>query len=288
MNPVGMHSEGMAVETHIVTGDSPVVDRLMRAVENAGVTVDALVLEPLASSEAVLTPEEKKKTTILVDIGGGTTDLVVFKKGRIHYTAVLPVGGYQFSNDICVTYKTPYPDAEEAKLAFAHTEPSLVGIDEEVALTVTGRTSKLKIPRRELCQLTRERALELIRLIKMKLEEAAIGDISQTRLVLTGGTSNLPGLHELVRRNLTTRARIGVPNGHRGIPEDLKVPAHSTGVGILLWAKSQINPYRATSTNGKSTWQPTATVGESFVSRMVGRIKNLIPADLFSALQGRS
>jgi cell division protein FtsA len=285
-NPLGMHSENLEVETHLVTGAIPVVAKLVSAVEGAGVKVDALVLEPLASGEAVLTSEEKRKGAVLVDIGGGTTDVVVFKKNRIHFTAVLPVGGYQFSNDICLTYNTPYAAAEAAKLAYAHTEPSTVRPEEEISLPVTGRTTELKILRRDLCQLTRERALELINLIRMKLVEANIVDMAGVRLVLTGGTSNLPGLHDLVRRNLTHRARIGAPDGNRNIPEALKVPSHSTGVGILLWARNQQNPFGAQSMNGDGAH--TSEVVEGLVFRLIERIKKLLPVNLFSATQGRS
>ena len=122
-NPLGMHAEQVEVETHVVTGASNVVGKLVRAVEGSGVEVSSLVLEPLASGQAVLTPEERNRGAVVVDIGGGTTDVVVFNKGRICFTGVIPVGGFQFTNDICVTYDTSYETAETAKLHHATTEP---------------------------------------------------------------------------------------------------------------------------------------------------------------------
>jgi len=116
-NPLGMHARNLEVETHVVSGNQSYVRRLVEAVESAGIEVKDLVFEPLASSEAVLTAAEKQEGVALVDIGGGTTDIVVFQGGMVRYTGVVPVGGYQFTNDICQTYGASYKDAEQAKLA---------------------------------------------------------------------------------------------------------------------------------------------------------------------------
>ena len=285
-NPVGMHTRNLAVETHVVTGASSQMDKLVAAVENAGVTLEALVLEPLASSEAVLTQQEKNQGVIFVDIGGGTTDVVVFSRGRICYTAVIPVGGYQFTNDICVTYNTLYPDAEAAKLKYAHVELSSVPTDEEVSLPVVGRTTELKVPRRDICQLTRERAQELIRLIKLKLGEASIEETSKVGLVLTGGSANLPGLPELMQQKLRNRVRIGVPNGNGDVPIELKAPAFATGVGILLWATAQRESAAVQAKNGSGP--RVAAVRNRVVSRFFKVVRVLWPRDLFSAKQGRT
>lgn len=238
-NPMGMHTRHMEVETHLVSGSTTLLDRLIGAVEHSGVKVESLVLEPLASSEAVLTLEERIKGAAVIDIGGGTTDVMVFQGGSIAYSAVIPVGGFQFTNDICLTYNTPYEDAEEAKLNFAHTEPDTVGSLEEITLPVAGRSIGLKVPRRDLCQLMRERAMELMRLIMLKLKEADKLDVADFQLVLTGGASNLAGLEQMIKRTLTSNVRIGVPEAHTGIPKELQSPQFSTGVGILIWARSQ-------------------------------------------------
>lgn len=238
-DPMGMHTRHLEVETHLVSGSTNLMDRLISAVENAGVKVESLVLEPLASSEAVLTLEERAKGAAVIDIGGGTTDIMVFYGGSIAYSAVIPVGGFQFTNDICLTYNTPYEDAEEAKINFAHTEPDTVGLLEEITLPVMGRSTGLRVPRRDLCQLTRERAMELMRLIMLKLKEADKLDVTDFQLVLTGGASNLSGLEQMIKRTLTSKVRIGVPEAHTGVPEALQSPQFSTAVGILLWASSQ-------------------------------------------------
>ena len=284
-NPLGMHSRELEVESHVVTGASSFMDKLVQAVESSGIKVDALVFEPLASSEAVLTHQERAQGAALVDIGGGTSDLVVFKRGAICYTSVLPVGGYQFTNDICQAYNTSYEAAEQIKLNYAHTEPHVVGADKEVSIPVVGRASELKVPHRDICQLMRERAQELIRLIKLKLEESQIGDISRVRLVITGGTSNLPGLEALVRQTLTTDVRVGVPNGHQSIPHELRGPAYATGVGLLLWAIN--SGQRVPTRDAKSVGERAVRLNHGIVARLLGQASRLIPVGLFSTKQGR-
>ena len=277
-NPVGMHTKDVDVESHVVTGTASVLDKLLEAVEMADIDVDALVLEPLASSEAVLTRDEKKHGAIVVDIGGGTTDVVAYAGGRIFFTAVLPVGGFQFTNDICVTYNTPYPAAEEVKIRYAHTDLHAVRATEEVAFPVIGRSSDLKVPRRDICQLSRERAQELARLVKLKLQEIPTRGLSDMTLVLTGGTSSLPGLDHLFRSTLGTKVRIGIPHGHGLIPDDLRAPAFATGVGILLWADG--HP-KAVLSDQSAIRSQTVSRNGGLVSRFLKQIKNAFPTHLF-------
>jgi cell division protein FtsA len=270
-HPLGMHSRRLDVETHVVKGDSRFMDKLVAAVESAGVKVESLVLEPLASSQAVLTNAEKEQGVVLVDIGGGTADIVVFRNGQIDYTAVTPVAGYQFTNDICATYNTPYEAAEEAKLKFAHTEPYGDEAEGELTLPIVGRTAKLKVQRRELCQLTRERAQELARLIRIKLLEANMGELGNLPVVLTGGTAKLPGLKGLMQGKVSSRVRVGVPNGHVDVPEELRAPAYATSVGLLLWAAGHAGP--VSSDNGKSE---AGNGSGSLVSRLFNQIQAAI------------
>jgi len=277
-NPVGMHTTDVDVESHVVTGATSVLDKLLEAVEMADIGVDALVLEPLASGEAVLTRDEKKHGAVVVDIGGGTTDVVAYSGGHIFFSTVLPVGGFQFTNDICLTYNASYPVAEDLKLRYAHTDLHAVRANEEVAFPVVGRSSDLKIPRRDICQLSRERAQELARLVKLKLQEIPIRSLSDMTLVLTGGTSALPGLDQLFRLTLGTKVRIGIPHGHGLIPDDLRAPAFATGVGILFWAQS--HPEAAVSDDAVIRSQTVSRSG-SLVSHLFKQVKNVFPTHLF-------
>ena len=284
-NPLGMHTRNLEVETHLVTGASSYLDKLVEAVEHAGIQVKELVLEPLASSEAVLSPQEKERGVALVDIGGGTTDLVMFKKGSMYFTSVIPVGGYQFTNDICLTYNTSYEAAEAAKLEYAHTEPYVVRSLEEISLPVVGRATEARVLRRDICQLVRERAQELVRLIKLYLREAGIEDISSIQFVLTGGSASLPGLDALMQRTLANRVRIGVPNNHRAIPNELRSPAYATSVGILLWAQKQ---NRSATTQVIDEGSSHVNNGrDRLVTRLLRQIKKFSPMELLSTRHGR-
>ena len=238
-NPIGMHSQNLEVDTHIVTGDSEFLKNLEKTVLDSGVHLSGLVLEPLASGLSVLTPEEKEKGTLIIDIGGGTSDLVFFKKGQVCYTGVIPVGGYQFTNDIAVTFDTSYREAEAAKLKFGGADrPNLRSNHCEISLPVKNSDLEVKINSQEISKLTKDRAHELVRLLKLKLQGNK-EQLNPSLVVLTGGTSNLPGFVQLVKRTLSVPVRQGIPTTIENIPETLKNPAYSTSVGILIWALTE-------------------------------------------------
>lgn len=235
-NPLGMHTSQVKVETHVVTAAAMFIDKLNQAVRQAGVSVRELVLEPIASAEAVLTVEERESGVALVDIGGGTTDMVVYRQGTVLYNAALPIGGFQFTNDICLTYDTTYEAAEAVKLEHGTTDPASLGAIADVSLPIAGRVSNRTVALRDLSQLLRERAQELVRLIRIKLTESGYTEASEVRLVLTGGSASLPGLEDMIRRTITRHVRIGSPDDVPGIPDELRSPMFATSVGLLLWA----------------------------------------------------
>jgi len=284
-NPLGMHSNHVEVETHVVTGGTTFIDRLIQAVEQTDVRVNSLVLEPLASGMAVLTADEKMIGTMVVDIGGGTTDLVGFKEGRVCYTSVIPIGGYQFTNDISVTYDTSYEIAEELKIRYATTEHYNVAPSEEITLPAADNDGEYVIKRYELCQLTRERAQELSQMIKLKINESGMGDLSQLSIVLTGGASRLEGLTKLMQQTLGIRVRYGLPNPHGvTIPSELNTPSHSTSVGILLWALSKHDPSvilkqkRVTQTKkiSNGNGNKDASEGQGLLTNILSSVSNLM------------
>ncbi len=235
-NPLGMHTSQVKVETHVVTAAAMFIDKLNQAVRQAGVSVRELVLEPIASAEAVLTVEERESGVALVDIGGGTTDMVVYRQGTVLYNAALPIGGFQFTNDICQTYDTTYEAAEAFKLEHGTTDPASLEAIADVSLPIAGRVSNRTVALRDLSQLLRERAQELVRLIRIKLTESGYAEASEVRLVLTGGSASLPGLEDMIRRTITRHVRIGSPDDVPGIPDELRSPMFATSVGLLLWA----------------------------------------------------
>jgi cell division protein FtsA len=187
----------------------------------------------------VLHPCECQGVVTLVDIGGGTTDLVVFHDGLPHYTSAIAVGGFQFTNDIALIYDTAYSTAESVKLNYAHTDPGGTSAHEEITLQVLGPARERKVHLHDICQLTRERAMELAEIIKMKLKDAGVRNTFDSRIVLTGGASVMPGLLDLMHRMVSPNIRIGTPNDNVVMPDGLRAPSFSTSAGILLWAADQ-------------------------------------------------
>ena len=244
VSPVGMHTQTMDVTTHVVSGAKGLVDMLMASVRQAEIEVDGLVLEPLASGRAVLHPAERQGVVALIDIGGGTTDMVVFRNGLPHYTKAIGVGGFHFTNDIALMYDTSYSAAETVKLEHASTDLGHASAHEEVTIQVLGPAGERNVPLHDICQLTRERAAELADIIKLKLTEAGIRNTFDARIVLTGGASQLPGLLDMMRRTVSSNIRIGAPNGNVDMPDGLRAPSFSTSAGILLWAADQAETVR--------------------------------------------
>ena len=253
-NPEGMHSKDVRVETHVVTASAEAAKNLIRSVEQAGVEVAGLVLQPLASSEALLTSEEREEGAAIVDVGAGTTDIIVFKGGVVTYTAAIPIGGFQFTNDMCITYNCSFEDAEEIKVEQACTDPYMVKSEDHVMLDVIGQSAPLRLATRDLFQLMRERGHELSRLIMIKLREAGIEDSTGFKVVLTGGSANMPGLDQLMQRTLGMKVRVGVPEGPESLPDELRSPVYSTAVGMVIWALKKHEGAAALGSNGNGRY----------------------------------
>lgn len=251
--PLGMHTRKLDVETHLVAASETDVDRITRAVENAGISVERLVLESLASSESALTEEERVRGVAMIDIGGGTTDMMIYKNGMMQYSSVIPVGGFQFTNDICLVYNTTYEAAEEIKLSRAKIRLEPARVHEEVMMPVEGGNATVKVALHEICQLTRERAQELLRLIVLKLREGGVDNLADFRIVLAGGAANLAGLVELFKLGTSADVRLGKPLGYMDLPDELRSPAYSTGVGVMLWASYQDTDESAHRAFGKAS-----------------------------------
>jgi cell division protein FtsA len=235
-DPVGMYGTRLDVETHIVTGIDTSVQNLTKCVENVGVQVDGLILEPLASAEAVLDEEEKEQGVVLADIGGGTTDIAVFLEGSVCHTAVLPVGGNHVTRDIVVGLRAPYQAAEEVKRAYGHAIPSMVDADEEVTIDAFGSEGTKTELRRRLCEIIQARCEEILEMVTADVKRAVHDDIVSAGIVLTGGTAKLAGLDLLAEQVTGWPARVGAPRGLHGLTDALTDPAYATSVGLLQWA----------------------------------------------------
>ncbi|MDD4985090.1 MAG: cell division protein FtsA [Dehalococcoidales bacterium] len=230
-NPVGMHGFRLDVETHIITAAATSIQNLTQCIHSLGIEIDDLILEALASGEAVLAPEERECGVILADIGGGTTDVAVFKDNSVFYTSVIPVAGYQITRDISIGLKLPFEVAEEMKIKYGNVMPIVDEANASKALTQNGQN----VSHRELCDIIRLRVEELLRLIMLALSNAETAKLVSSGIVLTGGSANLPGISELATQVTKLPVRVGIPHNLYSISESLGNPAYATSVGLLLW-----------------------------------------------------
>ena len=256
-NPVGMHGFRLDVETHIITAAVTSVQNLVKCIRSIGLDIDDLILEPLASSEAVLTEDEKQVGVILADIGGGTTDVAVFKEGSIWHTSILPVAGYQLTRDVAIGLGLPFDVAEEMKKRYGSVMP-VYESKQETASTISADGHGVSY--QDLCDIVRARVEEIVRLIMLEMPRADYEELVPAGLVLTGGTSNLPGIEPLGRDILRLPVRVGVPTSLSGISDVLRNPAHATSVGLLLWGVKH---------EGRQMWKSQGPF-HRFVSRIRG------------------
>jgi cell division protein FtsA len=231
-NPVGMYGFRLDVETHIITAGVTSVQNLTKCIRSVGVDIDDMIMEPLASAEAVLTPEEKQDGVLLADIGGGTTDIAVFKNNTIFHTSVLPVAGYQVSRDISMGLGISFDLAEEMKKRYGSVEPVEENYaDKDSTVVQDGHTVSYS----DLLEIIRVRVEELLRLILLELPQTDYFKLIPSGIVLTGGGANLPGIAKLGEKVTKLPARVGYPVTLFGISDVLRDPAYATSVGLLLW-----------------------------------------------------
>lgn len=283
-NPLGMHTEDLQVDNYLISGDKQQVAKIHQLIKRVGINIDKLVFTPLGNMMSTLTDFEKDNGAILVDIGKGTTDIIVVKNNAILCTDVIPVGGYQFTNDICVTYNSTYDIAENIKLKWGNAELFGISHSEEVDLD-TSDDSVLRVPRREVCQLIRERATELARLVKIKLSNHGITDLADMSLVLTGGSGQLPGINSIFRQSLGSNTRLGFPKHSNELKDGLNKPEFSSSLGILLWGLDNkgINNSDGSELNESDSNLNTKNKTYQFINQ----IKTLLPVQPISSKLGR-
>jgi cell division protein FtsA len=233
-DPIGMSGVRLESKVHIVTGSVSAVQNIVKCIERCGLQVSDIILQQLASSDAVLTDDEKELGVCLIDIGGGTTDIAVFHGGAIRHTAIIPIAGDQVTNDIAVTLHTPTKYAEEIKIKYASVLED--GADESITIEVPtgGRSKEKEVTKKTLAAIVGARYEELFTLVLAELRRSGFADFVPAGVVVTGGASKVEGLLELAVRSFKMPVRLGSPQNISGMIEVLNNPIYSTGVGLLL------------------------------------------------------
>ena len=251
--PVGMSGVRLEAKVHIVTGAESAAQNIEKCIQRCDLAVDDIVLEPLASSYAVLTQDEKDLGVCLVDIGGGTTDIAVFSHGAIRHTAVIPIAGDQVTNDIAISMRTPTVNAEEIKLRWACALSQLARSEETIEVPSVGDRPARRLTRQTLAEIVEPRYAELFGLVAEELRRSGFDEAVAAGIVITGGSARMEGAIELAEEVFHRPVRLGVPSGVRGLAEVTGTPIHATGVGLLLYARDHYTPGRRTGVIGQGT-----------------------------------
>jgi len=251
-NPVGLHGNLVEVEAHVVMGDSVTLKNTVKAIETGKASVKSMVLHSLASAESTLTGDERELGVVLADIGGGTTDIVIYRQGQPWYSAVIPVGGSQLTKDLSMALKTPLYMTEEMKIKWGSVMPETIPADEEVVIPSFQGQPKHSLSRRILCDPLNARMMELIKLIVLKVRQSGLREFPTGGIVLTGGGAEMTGLTDLIQKTLGGQVRIAFPEGIAGLPVQLRKPAFSAAVGLLLWGIKHQGETRSSMNGGRS------------------------------------
>ena len=237
--PIGMSGIRLEVKTHIVTGAISAAQNIVKCVRRCGLAVNDLVLQPLASSYAVLSEDEKDLGVCLIDIGGGTTDIAVWTQGAIRHTSVIPIAGDQVTNDIAMALRTPTREAEDIKIRFGCALTHMADASESIDVAGVDDRPSRKLSRRALADVIQPRVEELFELIQHELRRAGFEDVLSSGIVLTGGASTMPGMVELGEEIFHMPVRLGCPKYTGSLADVVQSPRFSTAYGLLLEAQTQ-------------------------------------------------
>lgn len=235
-SPVGMHGYRLEVEAHIITASASTVENLRQCVQAAGVEVSQFVLNPLASAEVVLSETERQMGVVVCDIGGGTTDLAIYIDGDIWHTMVLAVGGNHITSDIAHGLRLSLPQAEDIKKANGHAVEAEIGEEESFTVRAFGEERPMQVSRKELAHIIEARVEEVFELVLQEIKRSGYDGLLPAGMVLTGGSSQLPGMRALASQTMGLPVRVARPENLVGLTDQLNSPAFSTSVGLLYWA----------------------------------------------------
>ena len=248
--PIGMSGIRLEAKVHMVTGSVSASQNIIKCIRRCGLDVEDIVLEQLASCNAVLTEDEKELGVCLIDIGGGTTDIAIFVDGAIRHTAVIPIAGDQVTNDIAVALRTPTINAEDIKRKYACALTQLANVDDSIEVPSIGERAPRKISMQNLAEIIEPRYEELMLLVQSELRRSGNEELIAAGVVLTGGSSKVMGLIELAEEIFHMPVRMGGPQNVSGLTEVVRNPIHSTGVGLLMYGREHQSLRRGIDSDG--------------------------------------
>lgn len=237
--PLGMSGVRLEAKVHLVTCAVNAAQNIEKCIRRCGLDVEDIILEQLASSYSVLTEDEKELGVCVVDIGGGTTDIAIFKDGAIRHTGVIPIAGDQVTNDIAMALRTPTPHAEDLKIKYACALAKLAGPEETIKVPSVGDREPRDLSRQALAEVVEPRYDELFTLVLAELRRSGFEDMVAAGIVLTGGTSKMEGAVELAEEIFHMPVRLGAPQAMKGLRDIVDNPIYATGVGLLLYGVKQ-------------------------------------------------
>ena len=240
-DPVGMSGVRLEAKVHIVTGAVTSIQNIVKSVNRVGLEINEIILEQIASSEAVLSNDEKDLGVALIDIGGGTTDIAVFTAGSIKHTAILPVGGNYLTSDIATGLRTPLADAEKIKIKYGCAFSALIAKEETIEVPSVGGRDPREVSRQILGRIVAPRMEEILTLAYKEIVKSGYEDILAAGVVLTGGAALLEGITELAEQIFNMPVRRGRPTGIGGLNDMVNSPMYATGVGLVLYGSKHIS-----------------------------------------------
>jgi len=263
--PIGMSGIRLEVKVHIVTGAVSAAQNIVKCVRRCGLEVNDLILQPLASSLAVLTEDEKELGVVLVDIGGGTTDIAIFAEGAIRHTAVIPIAGDQITSDIAMALRTPTPDAEDIKVRHGIAKQVLADPHEMIEVPGLGERGPRMLSRQALAAVIEPRIEELFALVQQVVRESGYEELLSSGVVLTGGAALMAGMIELGEDIFLKPVRVGVPHYIGGLADVVRSPRYATAMGLLLEGHAQRSRGRKVAVRAGSAAQIWARMKEWFL-----------------------
>lgn len=234
-DPVGLSGVRFEATTHLITGSAPVIKNFTKCVLRAGVDINELVVNPLASSLACLSDRQKELGCVLIDIGAGTTGIAVFEEGRLLYVNILPLGGAHITNDIAIGLRTSIDVAEKVKLEYGFAYASEISKHETIDLSLINKEEKDKVSRHHVAEIIEARLLEIFSMVRQELKKIGKDVLLPAGAILVGGTAKLPGIIDLAKQKLKLPCQIGFPSDLQGIIEKIEDPSFVCACGLMLW-----------------------------------------------------